>query len=152
MKYRAIVKSPMEIIGKDVKEFELEIKEVRYCYILEMYDMRGKEIIVTDNGVKYDYYSENQGCGWLKNWLKNIRPIEEKWRAFKGGEMPIECVNYIYRKKYLVSQQFRVVGYNRDSTSQLRFYDGWLSNIEVFSEREVSKDGGKTWEPVGVKE
>ena len=101
-------------------------------------------------GVNPDNYMEFWSPFVIFRRAEKIKEFE--WRAFKRGEMPAEYVNYIYRKKYLVSQQFRPVGYDSDSISQLRFYDGWLNNIEVFDEREVSKDNGKTWEPVGVRE
>jgi len=152
MNYKAIVKSPMEIIGMDVKEFMWEVETTTYNYTREKYELRGQEIIINDGIGKYDYYGVD-GRGWLKSWLKDIRPVEKGWRAFKRGEIPIGYVNYLYKYKS-TGRVEKAIGYDNCSKAiaQLMFHNGWINNQIMFDTREVSKDNGKTWEPVGVKE
>jgi len=76
---------------------------------------------------------------------------ESEWRQFKEGEMPIEYINYLYKDKK-TGVVDRPTGYVGRTSVQLRIYNGWKNSQTLFEEKEVSKDGGKTWEPVGVKE
>jgi len=80
MKYKAIVKSPKEIIGIDCDAFSINItkdsQEIDFYYTWRMYTRAGEEIILEklDEKNKYDYISEDDHY-WLESWLKDIEPI-----------------------------------------------------------------------------
>ena len=77
MKYKAVGKSAKEIVGRDCKSFTIEIwldsnRTKQFCYLKGMNKLAGTTVIV-ETDTHYDFVGA--GYKWLKEWLKDIKPI-----------------------------------------------------------------------------
>ncbi len=104
-----------------------------------------------------EYFEKGEDFGTI--YWKHAEKIQEKWRPFREGEMPAEYIGYLYRHK-ATHRIYKAGVYSYPALQDIGIQGvqlylvayRWVGNKDLFENFEVSKDGGKTWEPIGVKE
>ena len=101
---------------------------------------------IESKGKQSTNWQEDHFPSW--NWEEYDYRVkaEEKWRAFKEGEAPIGAI--LKRKG---ANTYWLITYVSQHESKIGTA-GQLQNLEIlFDECDMSLDGGKTWQPCGVK-
>ena len=78
MKYKAVVKSVKEIIGRDCESFTIHTEdgaeEGYFHYTTAMNNLAGQKIVIEkSDDEKYDYMSEKHR--WLEGWLEDLKTL-----------------------------------------------------------------------------
>jgi len=108
------------------------------------------------DGVRFTASVDENGIVEIKKvQIENETTKNKKWRPFQNGEMPaIYFTNGIYKSKTIIEHHDiwqRPIAFCPSGNKQI-FIEQWETNENMFRKYKVSLDGGKTWQPIGVKE